>query len=48
MTYNVIVAGTVVGKYNTKKDAEKRLEEVKNSFLAMVHPTDAFYIKKID
>lgn len=44
--YNVIVAGTVIGTYNSKEEAEKRLNEARHSFLAMVHPKDCFYIKE--
>ena len=44
--YEVFVAGTVIGTYDNKEDAEKRLFEAKHSFLAMVHPTDAFWIKE--
>ena len=36
--YEVLVAGRVIGAYETYKEAEKRLYEVKNSFLAIVHP----------
>ena len=46
MMYNVVVAGTIVGTYNTKEEAEKRLFEVQHSFLAMVHPKDCMYIKE--
>lgn len=45
--YEVIVAGTTVNTYNTKKEAEERLNEIKNSFLAMVHPIDCMYIKEV-
>ena len=45
--YNVMVGGSVVGTYKTKEEASVRLEEVKNSFLAMVHPRDTMFIKKI-
>lgn len=45
--FEVIVAGTVIGTYNTKEEAEKRLFEAKNSFLALVHPVDVFRIKEI-
>ena len=44
--YEVFVAGTVIGTYDNKEDAEKRLFEAKHSFLAMVHPTNAFWIKE--
>ena len=42
--YIVIVAGTEIGRYEKKEDAEKRLCEAKHSFLAMVHPSDVFRI----
>lgn len=45
--YRVIIAGTVNSKYNTKEEAEKRLNEIKNSFFAMVHPIDTMYIKEV-
>lgn len=44
--YNVIVAGTVFGTYKTKEEAEKMLDEVKKSFLALIHPKDCMYIKE--
>jgi hypothetical protein len=44
--YNVMVAGTVVGTYNTREEAEARLAEVKKSFLAMVHPKNTMFIKE--
>jgi hypothetical protein len=47
MKYQVIVAGTVLGTYATKEEAEAHLELAKNSFLAFVHPADTFFIKKI-
>lgn len=47
MKYEVIVAGTVIGIYNTYKEAEERLNEARHSFLAMVHPKDCFYVKEI-
>ena len=46
MKYEVVVAGTVVGTYKNKADAEKRLAEAKNSFLAIVHPVDVFFIRE--
>ena len=46
MKYEVIVAGTTIGTYNTYKEAEKRLNEARQSFLAMVHPKDVFRIVK--
>lgn len=45
--YQVIVAGTVIGTYKNEIDAKNRLNEARNSFLAMVHPRDAFYIKAV-
>lgn len=44
--YNVVVAGTVLGTYTDKAEAEQRLNEVRHSFLAMVHPWNCFYIKE--
>lgn len=44
-TYKVIVSGVVIGSYNTREEAEKRLNEARHSFLAMVHPRDCFYIR---
>jgi hypothetical protein len=46
MKYTVMVAGTKEGTYKTREEAEKRLNEVKNSFLAMVHPKDTMFIKE--
>lgn len=46
MSYVVMVGGMEQGKYNTKAEAEKRLAEVQNSFLAMVHPKDTMFIKE--
>lgn len=45
-SYEVIVAGTVIGVYANKADAEARLAEAKNSFLALVHPVDVFFIRE--
>lgn len=47
MKYEVIVGGTVIGTYESKVDAEKRLYEAQHSFLAIVHPVDCFYIKEV-
>lgn len=47
MKYEVIIAGTVIGTYNTIEEANKRLDEARHSFLAMVHPKDCFYVKEI-
>ena len=44
--YEVLVAGTVIGTYNNKEDAEKRLFEARHSFLGLVHPKDVFRIKE--
>ena len=46
MKYEVVVAGTIIGTYENKADAEKRLTEAKNSFLAIVHPVDVFFIRE--
>ena len=46
MKYEVIIAGTVNGVYNTKEAAEKRLDEIRHSFYAMVHPIDTIYIRE--
>lgn len=43
--FEAIVAGTVIGTYNTREEAEKRIQEAKHSFLAMVHPIDCFYVR---
>ena len=45
-SYEVVVAGTVIGTYENKIDAETRLAEAKNSFLAIVHPIDVFFIRE--
>ena len=47
MMYEVVVAGNVIGRYNSREEAENRLKEVKNSFLALVHPVDVFYIREV-
>lgn len=47
MRYEVMVAGTVAGTYNTREEAEARLDEVRNSFFAMVHPKDTMFIKEV-
>lgn len=46
--YNVIIAGTIVGSYETKEEAENRLNEIRHSYLAMVHPKNCMYIKKVE
>ena len=48
MKYEVLVAGTVVSVKNTREEAEKRLEEAKNSYLSLVHPYDVFRIQEVD
>lgn len=45
--YKVMVGGMVAGTYNSKEEANNRLNEIKNSFLAIVHPIDTMFIKKI-
>ncbi len=42
--YVVMVAGTEIGWYDKREDAEKHLYLARHSFLAMVHPQDMFYI----
>ena len=44
--YEVCVAGQVVTRAETKEEAERLLNEVRHSFLAMVHPVDVFYIRE--
>jgi len=44
--FEVYVAGSLNGSFSTREEAEKRLNELKNSFLAMVHPKECFYIKE--
>lgn len=46
MKYEVVVGGTVVGRYGTKAEAEQRLYEVRHSYLAMVHPQDCMFIRE--
>ena len=46
MKYEVVVAGSVIGTYKNREDAEKRLFEAKHSFLAMVHPINCFFIRE--
>lgn len=47
MKYKVMVAGITVGTYNTKKEAEEKLNELKNSYLGMIHPKDTMFIKEV-
>ena len=44
--YKVIVGGTVIYTTSSKEKAEEELFRAKNSFLAMVHPRNCFYIKE--
>ena len=46
MKYEVVVGGTVIGRYDTKTEAEQRLYEVRHSYLAMVHPQDCMFIRE--
>lgn len=46
--YNVFVAGSILRRNLNKEEAEKILEEARKSYLAWVHPYDAFYIKPIE
>lgn len=47
-TYFVMVGGCVIARYSTLEEAEERLEQVKNSWYAMVHPVDTMFIKKVE
>lgn len=47
-TYEVVVAGTTIGKYKTREEAEQALALARRSFLAMVHAQDTFYIKEVE
>ena len=44
--YEIVVGGTVVATATTKEEAENLLYQAKNSFLALVHPVDCFYIRE--
>jgi len=44
--FEVVIAGTVVNTYSTREEAERRLDEIRHSFYAMVHPIDTMYIRK--
>ena len=46
--YEVKVAGTTIGTYTNREEAEKRLDDARHSFLAMVHPQDCFFIKEVE
>jgi len=45
--FEVYVAGTLKGSFTTREEAEQLLTALRNSFLAMVHPRDVFYIKEV-
>ena len=45
--FEVYVAGTLQGTFETREEAERLLNALRNSFLAMVHPRDVFYIKEV-
>lgn len=45
MTYTLLVAGTILNTYTTKEEAKKALDTAKHSYLAMVHPQEAFRIR---
>ena len=47
MKYEVIVAGKVVATYDNADDAYARLRELRHSYLAIVHPFDAMYVRKV-
>ena len=44
--YEVVCCGRVITACNTKEEAEKALNEVRHSYLAMVHCKESFYIRK--
>lgn len=46
--FKVIASGAVLGIYDSREEAEKMLEEARNSYLAWVHPKDCFFIKEED
>lgn len=46
MKYQVIVAGSVMGEHKDRQDALRHLEQLKNSWLRMVHPINVFYIRE--
>lgn len=47
MKYAVMVGGVVANKFATLAEAEAYLDEVRHSFLAMVHPRDTMFIREI-
>lgn len=46
--YRVIVSGCVYARCETREEAERKLDDARNSFLAMVHPRDCFFIKEVE
>lgn len=40
--YKILVANQILTVVNNKEEAEKLFAEVKNSYLAIVHPQSAF------
>jgi hypothetical protein len=48
MRYAVMVGGVIANKFDTIEEAKAYLEEIRNSFLAMVHPQDTMFIKEIE
>lgn len=46
MKYDVIVAGSVINTFKTREEAEKYLEQVRSSWLSLVHPQEVFRIKE--
>ena len=45
--FEVIIAGTVESIHTTRESAEARLAEIKNSFYALVHPTNCIYVREV-
>lgn len=45
--FKVMISGTVESTHETRESAEKRLNEIKNSIFAMVHPIDTMFIKEV-
>jgi hypothetical protein len=48
MRFEVMVAGSVHSVYNNRVDAENMVNALRNSFLAMVHPSESFYIREVE
>ena len=44
--FEVVIAGTVDSKFETREDALRRLNEIKNSFYALVHPIGCMFIRE--